>query len=220
MKVFTIIAGFAMFVVAVPAFAYQLTVTEATQPYEIIPLQADPTIRQVYLGELNNFPVMYEFVSAEDFDISVQLSQPRRGSVEPTLFSLMIVRQDDRGGGVSEVARLSTSVSDWSLRKDSTYGLTFYETEPVEKSVGPGTYRVEVSTPENLGQYRISIGTEEPRLGYWETLSRVNTTQQFFGFSFMKMLTSSYIYYPLGILLLLFVLYRTWKWRKTIMYGT
>ena len=64
----------------------------------------------------------------------------------------------------------------------------------------------------------LMIGENQQSNSYFETLGNVRTTQKFFGYSFFKLLTSSYVYYPLGILLLLFAIYRTWKYRKSIAY--
>lgn len=205
-----------MMLVALPVFAYELIVTSVSEPYEIVPLVLPPEEQQIYLGELENFPIMYEVESQEDFTLSLQLSQVHKNGSEPTLFSLMIVRKDDRGGGVTEIARMNTAGEDWVLRKERVYGMTFEDSPTIEQSVGPGTYRIEVSTPENLGKYQLTIGTETEKLGYGATLSRVYTTQKFFGHSPVKILTSSYVYYPLGIVLMLLLIYRTWRWRKLI----
>ncbi len=198
------------------ALANELTLTEVSLPYEIVPIDTLPETKHVYLGKLDNFPIMYEVTVTEPVSLTAQLSQRYKGQPEPIGFSLMMVRQDDTGGGVTEVARLRTEVSDWTRKKDSAYGMSFWETEILSREVKPGTYRIEVSTPENIGRYRLTFGEINEPVGYFATLAQVRATQKFFGYSFMRMLTSSYIYYPLGIFLLLIVIHRTWKYRKTI----
>lgn len=215
-KIYSVLGWCGMLLLAVPVMAYQLTLTEVSEPYEIVPLVSSPEEKQVYLGELQNFPIMYEVESEEGFTIALQLSQDYKNGVEPTLFSVMIVRKDDRGGGVTEVVRLNTTDEDWLTRKERAYGMTFQDSPVIEQVVGPGTYRIEVSTPQNLGKYQLTIGTESQKLGYGETLGRIYTTQKFFGYSPVKILTSSYVYYPLGIALVLLLMYRTWRWRKLI----
>jgi hypothetical protein len=62
----------------------------------------------------------------------------------------------------------------------------------------------------------VSFGTEDADDGYFVSLSGVNRTQEFFGFSFFRLLSSSYVYYPLGIVFVLFIIQRMWKYRKLI----
>lgn len=99
--------------------------------------------------------------------------------------------------------------------KDSVYGMSFREAVVVQRHYEPGTYRVEVSTPVNEGAYMLTIGSESDPLGYFATLNRVWVIQRHFGYSIFNMLRSSYVYYPLGIIFLLWAISRTWKFRNT-----
>jgi hypothetical protein len=197
------------------AEAYELYVTEVTEPYEIVPLQAEAGQKQVYVGTLEDFPVMYEVVVSATTTLTAQLSQRRQGEV-PRNLALMIVRNDDQGGGVTEVGRLTPGAAEWGVRKDGVFGMTFWESTVFAEEVGPGTYRVEVSTPDNQGPYMLTVGEVDGPAGYFKTLGMVYTTQKVFGSTFLGMLRSTYVYYPLGIMLLLFALWRTWKSRKEI----
>ena len=201
--------------VATPAAAYELFVTEVTEPYQIVPLESPLEEKQAYVGELVDYPLMYEVTTDATTTLSAQLSQRYRGAM-PLGLALMVVRSDDRGGGVTEIGRLHPESADWVKRRDKVYGMTFWDSAIFAREVGPGTYRIEVSTPENQGPYLLTIGTNDKDSGYWKTLGQVYTTQQTFGLSFLSMLRSSLVYYPLGILLLLFVIQRTWKYRKSI----
>jgi hypothetical protein len=165
-KIYLLLGLLGMLLVVSPVYAYELIVTKVSEPYEIVPLVSFPEEQQVYLGELENFPIMYEVESDQDFTLTLQLSQVYKNGIDPTLFSLMVVRKDDRGGGVTEVARMNTVFEDWFMRKERAYGMTFQDSPVIEQTVGPGTYRIEVSTPENLGKYQLTIGTEAEKLGY------------------------------------------------------
>lgn len=197
------------------ADAYELFVTEIDQPYEVVQIESDEYNKQVHLGELNGFPVMYEFSSDSKFELSVQLSEASNGG-EPVGFSLMIVRQNDDDGGVTEIVRQMASDNKWTTVKDPVYGMNFIEGEVLKKEFGPGTYRLEVSTPVNKGKFMLTIGSESDPLGYFATINRVWVIQDHFGYSFLRILASSYVYYPLGILFLLFLIHRTWKYRNSI----
>lgn len=203
-----------------PAFAYEVYTTAPTKPYDIIPFAEGLDIKQVYLGQLEDFPVMYESALTSTTTLTVQVSQRFQSAINPLGLALMIVRVDDKDGGVAEVARLRPSAEDWGIRKDKVYGMTFWDSELVTKELGPGLYRIEVSTPDNIGAYALTVGEFDDWLGYFETLSRVRAVQDNFGYSVFGMLRSSYVYYPLGIILLLFVMHHTWKFRKYISHAT
>lgn len=196
--------------------AYELSVTEVDKPYDVVPIVLDEESQKVVLGSLDNFPIMYEVEVDATTTLSLRLQQLYRGGVEPTSFALMVVRQNDEDGGVSEVARFYPESDDWIINKDSELGLTLLEGEIVSRKIGPGVYNVEVSTPENIGKFSLAFGKEIETVGYLERLAQVRTTQSFFGYSVFKMLSSSFIYYPLGIIFILFIINRTRKYKKII----
>jgi len=205
-----------LFFAAAPTFAFSPEITEVTRPYEVITIDEQAVRTQDYLGELTGFPVMYEVTSDEPFTLHAQVRQRYRSGLEPIAFSLIAIKQDDRGGGVTEVARLRPDSSDWRRAKDSKLGFSLWEAPVLSAAVAPGTYRIEVSTPENLGKYLLSFGDEDAADGYFASLTGVKRTQEFFGFSFFRLLSSSYVYYPLGVIFVLFVIQRVWKYRKLV----
>lgn len=185
------------------AVANTLSTEQPSAPYEVVTVSGDPTQARTYLGALQGAPVMYEITAEQPFTLAATLEQPAWNRHEPAPYALIIIRQNDRGGGVSEVARLySDEETQWQRVRDRAVGLTFYQAT-LSAPVGPGVYRIEVSTPENLGRYRLQLGTESDGVGYFARLGQIATTQDFFGYSPVKLLTSSYVYYPLAILLLI-----------------
>ncbi|MBP6881010.1 MAG: hypothetical protein KBC35_00065 [Candidatus Pacebacteria bacterium] len=207
---------FVFLCIVTPTFAYEVYTTEPSEPYALIPFTEDIEDKQVYGGVLRDFPVMYETTIVATSSLRLQLVQKYRGGADPLAFGIMIVRVDEAGGGVSEIARLRPAPEQWRVRRDRVFGMTFLESEVVTHTLEPGTYRVEVSTPENLGSYLLMVGEYDERLGYFATLDRVRSVQKVFGYSIFNMLRSSYVYYPLGIILLLAALQRTWRYRRSI----
>jgi len=196
--------------------AANIYVTEISSPYSIVPIVDEIDEPQLHLGTLENFPVMYEFLLGEQTNFRARVSQPISSSVDsPSTISILLVRKDDQGGGVTEVARLTSGIDGWSIIEDSSVGASFWQSEYVETSLESGAYRVEVSAPDNQGKYLLNFGPNED-YGYFTSLSRAWTIQQFLGYSPLKILTSNLIYYPLGILFVAFLLNRTWKYRKII----
>jgi hypothetical protein len=211
-----LLAASLLFVGAAPTFAFTPEITEITRPYEIVTIDKQAVRTKDYLGELAGFPVMYEVTSDEPFILQARVQQLYQSGSEPAAFYHIPIKQNQRRGRVTEVARLRPDPSDWQRVKDSQLGFSLWEGTALLAEVEPGTYRIEVSTPENLGKYLLSFGNEAADDGYFETLSGVRRTQQFFGFSFFKLLSSSQVYYPLGIILGLFIIQRGWKYRKLI----
>lgn len=202
------------------AFAYEVTVTEVTTPYEIIPITPAEAAQVWHLGKLEDHPVMYEFTATEPLELSLELRTVAGQLPDAMKPSLMVVRVNDDGSGVTEVARLVGREVSWQTTKESLYGLTFSTAPVLLRTYEPGVYRVEVSTPNNQGPYVLLVGSASEPVGYFATIGQVRLVQRHFGYSFIKVLTSSYVYYPLGSFLLLLVLYRTWKYHTKIRHGT
>lgn len=207
---------FALISVLLPtlAEAFVAVETDVSQPYEIVPIEVTLPTQVSFLGTLNDYPVMYEVTEDEAFTFVAQLSQPLRQEAQP--LTLLLIRQNDRGGGVTEIARQTIKPAEWVSRRDSMLGMSFRYAPIMNIPVEAGTYRLEVSSPDNQGQYLLTIGSEAQEVGYLQELDYVRQTQSYFGLGFFSMLRSSYVYYPIGIVLLLLAFFKTWQFsRKT-----
>jgi hypothetical protein len=209
MRAFLILA---LFILPTSVLAFIASETDISQPYEIVPIEVTMPEQIAFLGTLNDFPVMYEIRSDEPFTFTAALAQPLKQESQP--FSLLLVRRNDRGGGVTEVARQPFVSQDWSTVRDSLLGISFLQSPTLTEEVGPGTYRLEVSTPDNQGQYMFTVGTKQAEVGYFEQLGYIRQTQVYFGYGFFSMLKSAFVYYPLGIILLLLGIFQTWRFTR------
>lgn len=165
---------------------------------------ADPTLKQYFYGTLDDFPHTYELVVKEPTELSVEVHVPDTVGAQDVVNGI-IVKREGRQGRVVEVARLLAKDAQWeswyepwgadSYRKGSTYHAT----------VEPGTYRVEVSTPDNTAPYVLVIGTRDDREGvsYFEMVKRIIAVKQFYGRAPIAAILSPYLYIP--ILVILFV---------------
>lgn len=197
------------------SFAFDVATTEVAKPYDVVKITPNEYSQVVHMGTLDSFPIMYEFTLEESTELSFQL-RTLANILPGGAFSLMIVRENDDGSGVTEVARQIAGNNNWQAHKDRVYGLTFLDGEVLTLAYEPGTYRVEVSTPVNEGKYLLVVGDTSDHLGYFATLNRAHAIQSHFGYSFVRLLTSSYLYYPFGIIMLLIIFERTWKFRNKI----
>jgi hypothetical protein len=206
----TWILGIALLTLCTTAHAYNPIVAEPTEAYEIIPITGDPFTERQYLGSLDGFPDMYELTTTVGFPLKVRVQQ--RSIDTPIPFSLIVVRQNDDNGGVSEIARFQEEK--WLTVEDSTLGITLLESSVFEKEIAPGTYRIEVSTPDNLGTYALVVGDELVTPGYIATLGDIRQLQKHFGYSVGSLLRSPYIFYPLGSILIIIGIILTRRYTK------
>lgn len=206
-------------IILTPSFvsAYNLFSTEIDKPYEpMVVDDEDLSHKQVFMGELTGFPVMYEISVGEGGVLKAKIRQLYQGGSEPEDFSLILIRENDNKKGVTEVARLSLEAEEWKVVKDREVGMNFWETSLMESAVESGLYRMEISAPDNSGKYLLEFGEEDIEGSYFSKVSNVRQIQDFFGYSYLKILSSSLIYNLLGVVLLLFVINKIWKYRKLI----
>lgn len=202
------------FLFALPAAAFSPVVSEPSIPYEAMMIEnVDPYKERILLGDLEQFPDMYELVFDKAVDFKIQLKQRNVGTLSP--FSLLMVKVND-DGSVSEVFRHQTPIEKWSYVNDMMLGFNLREDEPLMKNIEPGTYRIEVSTPVNEGAYMLILGDETVKVNFFSTLGGIFETQQHFGFTWLRFLLSSYVHYPLGIMVVLVGILFTWRKRATL----
>lgn len=215
MKYFAALLLLCLFPSAVVS-AYAVTVTEVERPYKNVDIGVYSGQDDVFLGEIAQYPVMYQFTVTEERPFSMRVRQPYQSGSDPVPFSLLLVGVENDGASVYEVGRVRTGTEEWEIVQDQELGMTFLESAVFATNLATGTYRVEVSTPTNAGRYALMLGSSESDVGYFATVGNIRTTQNYFGYSVFRLLASPYVFYPLGILFLLFALQKTWKYRTLI----
>jgi hypothetical protein len=198
--------------VASPLLAYNPVVAEPPEAYDVIKIEGDPYIERSYLGDLEEFPDMYELTTDVAIKLKVELKQ--RSTKKAVPFGLIMVRQNNDDGGVTEIIRQNQPLTDWKENRNTMLGITFLGSEVIEKDIVPGTYRIEISTPDNKGPYMLTVGEEPVSSGYFKALLQIAKTQYHFGATPFGLLASSYVHYTLGIIIVLYGIYRTSKYRK------
>lgn len=200
----------------IPAFAlaYNPSLNTTTIPYEVLTIDGQISNRAEYLGELTGYPQMYEFTIGKEEELNLAIIQ--KNTEAPLKLSLIVVKENTHNAGVTEVGRLGYNEVTWNERKDSTLALTLLEADEFIKPLTAGTYRVEVSTPDNYGKYMLVVGKEAVDSGYFKLLRDVRTIQSFFGLPFVAIVLSSAFYYPLGIIILIGLFFYTWRNRNRL----
>jgi hypothetical protein len=208
---YLILASF--FLMALPAVAAEYFFLTPQVQYEVLSLGGDPTTEREYYGELMEYPVMYELVSASDFTLKAKLEQPV--GTEPAPLSLLVVRVLDNGR-VERVMRQAGRETQWQERADRMLGVSWWGGEVYEEQLTAGTYRIEVSSPVNVGKYRLTVGDTLRPIGYMATWKRLLAVNDFLGRSTFSLITS---YFVLAHLFAIAGLWLGWRygfpwWRR------
>ena len=153
-------------------------------------------------GRLADFPHTFTFTMAEETPFSMQVSMSGKEVIKDV--SLILVKQEKRG--VSEVGRLEGKNTEWKESYNIARAITFAEGSELEYMLEPGTYKFEVSSPENNRGYRLVIGEGDASI--FKELSMIRTV---FGVSTFGMIFSPYVF--IFLLGLLFIGYRMYKKR-------
>jgi hypothetical protein len=186
-----------LMVVASPAEAFNPIAAEPAEQYAVIPVEGDPYVERTYLGDLEDAPDLYEF--STDVAISVRIQVLQRDSKKAVPFGLIMVRQNDTDGGVEEIVRLQEPLESWSKERWHMLGMTFLAAPVLQVDIKPGTYRIEVSTPDNKGTYALTIGEETSWPGYFKSLWQIVKTQHHFGLTPFHALQSVLVFATLGV---------------------
>jgi len=193
------------------AYVPQVVVQESLHDITVID---DPELSQAFFGELQDFPHTYEIRADKSFTLYTQIRVPELESSKNNVSGIIIKEQ--KKGRVEEVARFLALDAQWAVHKDTLIGEEYREGAQFEKELGPGVYRLEVHTPDNLEKYILRVGKKEDmNIGYFELLGRIIDIKKFYETSVFWIILSPYAYVPLLVLTVLGGLWYLWR-RKMV----
>lgn len=163
-----------------------------SQAYEVLPLGGDPRVQQEYYGTLTGDPHMYELVAAEPVAIAFTLDEKIRDSVSTLPLSYIVV-EALTSGKVREIARLQSDGGERTTLTDRMLGMDFVRLPAYRAELPAGTYRIEVSSLDNNGSYRLTVGDLPERVGYFGAWQRIIAVNNFFDISFFGLFSSLFI---------------------------
>ncbi len=200
--------------VALPVYALDTSPLEPAVPFEPVVLaEPDVELSRTYLGTLDGYPDMVEFSVFASTSLALQLWQAPTDT--PTQFGLIVVRVNEDGRGVTEVARAQQERVVWETTPIEALGSSLTVSESLETTLAPGQYRIEVSTPTNQGAYVLQLLNGEGH-GYFTTVASVFAVQQHFSLGVFALLRSPYVLYPIGLVVVGLGLFFTWRYHRRI----
>lgn len=184
-------------------------------PYELLPMLV-PDSTGEYLGTLRDEPVTYELSVASTTDLQFTLTQPK--AEQPAALGLLIVRALPNGK-VELVSRISaTNDAGWREEPDHWLGMSWWALPAHTVTLVPGMYRVEVSSPVNVGPFRLVVGEQSGWRGYREVWQRIATINDFYDRPWVMWLDSWFVLlHILGVAVLYGLLRRVgWWWPRLV----
>ena len=176
----------------------------------------NPGVSKSFYGELTGFPHTYVIEIDETLDLFARILVPDIEKAQENV-SGIIVRNSEEEGRVVEIARLRAADAYWESEYEFFGGDSYRNGPEYRATVDHGFYRIEVSTPDNVGKYVLVVGTKEEReIGYFETLRRIAAIKTFFGKSELMVIQSPFVYVPLALFIGIFVSIRLWLRRRTV----
>ena len=175
--------------------AFNPIAVEPDLPGEPIYITEDPYVEKHLLGDLASSPDLYQISSESAFTLTAQLRQ--RAVDDATSFGLIIIRMNENNAGVTEILRQNIEPELWEVNRYPSVAMSFLEAPVVTTELEPGTYRVEVSTPDNRGAYMLVIGDESVFSGPFSRFVDVFIIQHHFGVFPLLAFMSPYVFIPI-----------------------
>lgn len=177
--------------------AYTSVVAKPQDQYAVLQI-AEPTTSQEFFGRLDGYPHTFEFVVPTSYQFKASISIPDI-AVQKNDVSIIIVKQERRG--VTEIKRTLIKEQPWNEVKDRMLVESFRNGGALEANLEPGVYTLEVSSPNNEGKYRLVLGTEKIKRGYFANVRTLFEVKEFLGNPKFTTLLSPLVYVPILILI-------------------
>ncbi len=162
----------------------------------------DPELSQAFYGQMTGFPHTFEIRSQKPFSLFTQILLPDIESSKNNV-SGIIIKEQPNGGRVIEITRIRAKDGSWDTWYEPFGGDRYRRGLSFEKELEAGTYRIEVSTPDDIEKYVLVVGRrEDMTLGYFELVGRLIEVKKFFEKSPLRVIESPYVYIPTGIIIL------------------
>ena len=197
-----------------PSLAMAATIFNTpTEQYAVYELVDDlPTAYSAY-GRLQDEPHTYQFTLSATTTIKVALFSVDETDANPLFSTILVLDQGNQG--VREVKRMRAAEMEWQLYQDPRTKMLYQQADTYTLDIAPGTYRVEVSTPDNAGAYRLDVvGEGSETVGFFTEVREIRAIQVFHGYGWWNLIRTSAVQTPLLFLVVAIGMYLSWRYAR------
>ncbi|MBI5467432.1 MAG: hypothetical protein HY975_04450 [Candidatus Kerfeldbacteria bacterium] len=194
-----------------PAMARQSVVVQTTPV-----IVQEPELSRAYYAHLRGQPAVYEVTVNEDLTFYASLLVPAT-TPPPNDLQVEVLRTNELGAEIL-IAVIQPTATDWQPFRERLSGDNYWQGPSYRQDVGPGTYRLVVSSPTNTNTYVLAIGEQESWSAstFLGNLSVLPVIQSDIfgraGWMFLfRGLVGTVVYYTIGFVVLLVALI---AWRR------
>lgn len=174
-----------------PLYAAAAVVVPTT--VDDVQMITDPSQPQEYFGALSGFPQTFEFSVGDAQPFSATVYVYSRSDAAPKAV-LLLTKKERRG--VSEIGRTKGKAETWGNEEDRWLALPFRNGGKLQADLPTGTYRMEVSSPDNDAFYRVVINDYGG--GWYGTrLHTLFSVYHLYSIPFYRVILSPLVYLPL-----------------------
>jgi hypothetical protein len=113
-----------------------------------------PEISKAYYGRLDGKPVTYHIEASDDFRLYVNILVPDIEGMDKDV-SVKIIKQG------TVISHLDGIDHDWKPFFEPYAGDHYFKGPEYVQSQGPGSYQLQVYSPDNQGKYVLAVGDKE-----------------------------------------------------------
>ena len=191
-------------------FASTSVIAEPQNQAVVLPIENSKDAQE-FFGSLHDFPHTFSFEVKDQQQFKAEIYAGDTDEQKNDV-SIIIVKQERRG--VSEVGRTIITNQTWHAERDTLLAESFRTGGALTSDLKPGKYKLEVSSPNNEGIYRLVLGTEKVHRGYFANVRALFAVKALFGHSKFGALLSPLIYIPLLLVSIIGGLYYLHRKRK------
>lgn len=178
-------------------YGRMIVMPEPPTQNEVLPLLSPERAQTIY-GMLFGYPHMYEFSTIRTIRLEISLLVPE-GALSRNNMTAIVLRVND-DGSVSEITRLKAKDALWKSVYEPFGGDWYRQGGSYGADLSPGLYRIEISTPDDIGKYVLKVGTKkEVTVGYFGLLRQCADIKMFFGVSSYRVLVAPVVYGPIAL---------------------
>lgn len=182
--------------VSLPFGASASVITAPADQHSVMHVER-PQTGQEFFGKLTAFPHTYSFSLHETTRFAAHVYMYASGGAKNDA-TMLLVKEERKG--VSEIGRTDGKDAQWQETRDAILSMDFNDGGSIDTTLEAGSYRLEVSSPDNDALYRLVLN-DGASASYFSALSTLFAVNTLVGAPAYTAFSSPLVYVPLLVLL-------------------